>query len=159
MLGRVRHPAADRAQPFSCRPAKSVHAMSEMTDDQFLGALVTYDFVTRFPHVGWISDWSSDDQYPDGFRYKVLTVRHEPERKIEVVVVMEEANGNKIERARLEVAADAFDKNARSLVAKLAARFEIEFEEDDLSDVRTAEEFDKRTEEIGWREWKPPLNG
>ncbi len=133
--------------------------MSEMTDDEFLGALVTYDFVTRFPHVGWISNWSSDDQYPNGFRYKVLTVRHEPECKIEVVLVMAETGGNKIERLRFDVAADAFDKNVRSLVTKLAARFKIEFEEDDLSDVRTADEFERRTKELGWRDWKPPLNG
>jgi hypothetical protein len=133
--------------------------MSEMTEDEFLGALVTYDFVTCFPHVDWISNWSSDDQYPDGFRYKILTVRHDPERKIEVVLVMEEVSGNKIERLRLDVAADAFDRTVRSLVAKLAVRFEIEFEEHDLSDVRTADDFDKRIEELGWRDWKPPLNG
>lgn len=133
--------------------------MPEMTDDEFLGALVTYDFVTCFPHVNWISNWSSDDQYPDGFRYKVLTVRHEPERKIEVVVIMEERSGGKIERARLDIAAETFDKHARSLVAELAACFEIEFEKDDLSDVKTAEELEKRIEELGWREWKPPLSG
>ena len=130
-----------------------------MADDEFLGALVTYDFVTRFPHVGWISNWSSDDQYPGGFRYKILTVRHEPERKIELVLVMEETSGSKIERLRLDLAAESFDKNARSLVSKLEARFKIEFEKDDLSDVRTAEEFEKRIAEVGWREWKPPLNG
>jgi hypothetical protein len=132
--------------------------MAELTEDEFLGALVTYDFVNRFPHVGWISNWSSDDQYPNGFRYKVLTVRHESERKIEVVLVMEEADGNKIERLRLDVAAGAFDKTVRSLVAKLAVRFRVEFEEHDLSDVRTADEFDERVEELGWRDWKPPLN-
>ena len=96
-----------------------------MTEDEFLGALVTYDFVTCFPHVDWISNWS----------------------------------GNKIERLRLDVAADAFDRTVRSLVAKLAVRFEIEFEEHDLSDVRTADEFEKRIEGLGWRDWKPPLNG
>jgi len=130
-----------------------------MADDEFLGALVTYDFVTRFPHVGWISNWSSDDQYPGGFRYKILTVRHGPEREIEVVLVMEETRGNKIERLRFDVAAEAFDKSVRPLMAKLATRFKIEFEEDDLSDVRMAEEFEKRIKEIGWREWKAPLNG
>ena len=132
--------------------------MSELTDDEFLGALVTYDFVTCFPHVSWISNWSSDEQYPNGFRYKVLTVRHDSAQKIEVVVVMEETGGNKIERVRLDVAARAFDTTMRTLVARLAARFELEFQEHDLSNVRTADEFERRTEELGWRDWKPPLS-
>ncbi len=132
--------------------------MSEMTDDEFLGALVSYDFVTSFPYIGWISNWSADDQYPNGFRYKVLTVHHEPERKIEVVLVMEEVDGSKTERLRLDVAIGSFDKTVRSLVAKLGNRFKIEFEEQDLSDVWTADEFDKRIEELGWRDWKPPLS-
>jgi hypothetical protein len=132
--------------------------MSELTDGEFLGALVTYDFVTCFPHVNWISNWSSDDEYPKGFRYKVLSVRHDPGCKVEVVVVMEEADGGKIERVRFDVATHAFDRNARSLVANLAARFKLDFEECDLSDVRTADEFAMRIEELGWRDWKPPLN-
>jgi hypothetical protein len=132
--------------------------MPELTDDEFLGALVTYDFVTRFPHVSWISNWSSDDEYPKGFRYKVLTVRHDPGCKVELVVVMEEADGSKIERVRLDVATQAFDRNARSLVEKLASRFKLDFEEHDLSNVRTADEFDTRIEELGWRDWKPPSN-
>src|SRR4030095_12286451 len=135
MLGRTPRPGARML--LQAR----VHPMSEMTDDDFLGALVTYDFVACFPHVGWISTWSSDAQYPNGFRYKILTVRHDPERKIEVVLVMEEVSGNMRWRLRLDVAAGAFDRTVRSLVAKLAVRFKIEFEEHDLSDVRTADEF------------------
>jgi hypothetical protein len=132
--------------------------MSELTDDEFLGALVTYDFATCFPHVSWISNWSSDDQYPNGFRYKILTVRHDPRCKIEVVVVMEDADGGKIERVRLDVATEAFDRIVRSLVAKLAARFELDFEEHDLSDVRTADDFETKIRDLGWRDWKPRCN-
>jgi len=72
---------------------------------------------------------------------------------------MEQPGGRKTERLRFKVTVDGFSNAVRSLVAKSGNRFAIKFEEQDLSGVRTANQFEKKIEELGWRDWKPPLNG
>ena len=54
--------------------------------------IINLDFEHTFPHIFWTSGWDAS-----GFRYKVLSVRHERGGGFEVVLVHESRNGSKIE--------------------------------------------------------------
>jgi hypothetical protein len=121
-----------------------------MRDYESTAAIVTIDFRTRFPHKYWVSSWSKDEQYPQGFRYKLLSVRPEPDGLIELVVVLEEASGAKTEMKRLDVSPSALDRTAATFTEGLGEEYDIEFTELDLTKVRTEREFERRVKEAGW---------
>ena len=112
--------------------------------------IVTIDFRTRFPHKYWVSSWSKDEQYPQGFRYKLLSVRPEPDGLIELVVVLEEASGTKSEMTRLDVSPSALDRTAATFTEGLSEEHGIDFSELDLSKVCSEREFERRVKEAGW---------
>jgi hypothetical protein len=56
---------------------------------------VHLDFERTFPHVLWTSDCGVDHDYPDGFRYKVLTIWPGPRGNFEVVLLHETRSGAK----------------------------------------------------------------
>lgn len=121
-----------------------------MPDYDSTTALVSIDFTTRFPHKYWVSSWSKDEQYPQGFRYKLLSVRPEPAGLIELVVVLEEASGAKTEMSRLDVSSSALDRTAITFTDGLSEEYKIEFTELDLTKVRTELEFERRVKAAGW---------
>jgi hypothetical protein len=121
-----------------------------MSDYDSTDALVSIDFSARFPHKFWVSSWSRDEQYPNGFRYKLLSVRPEPSGPIELVIVIEEVGGAKTEMSRLEVSPSAFDRTASTFVEGFTESYGIEFTELDLSNVRTAREFERLVSLSGW---------
>ena len=121
-----------------------------MRDYESTAALVTIDFRTRFPHKYWVSSWSKDDQYPQGFRYKLLSVRPEPDGLIELVVVLEDASGAKTEMSRLDVSPSALDRTAATFTDGLGEEYDIDFTELDLTMVRSEREFERRVKEAGW---------
>ena len=115
-----------------------------------MSALITLDFVRRFPHRFWISQWTSDEHYPDGYRYKVLSARTEPEGPIELVVVLEERSGDKTELKRIDVSRDAFDRTAEIFLSGLEETYDLDFEEVDCTAVRHAEQFERMVAAAGW---------
>jgi hypothetical protein len=116
---------------------------------------VKIDFARYFPHKFWISDWSEDDQYPDGFRYKVLGVRDEGQQVVELVLLLEAQSGEKQEMHRVQVKMAAADGYARVFVDGLSEEHGLDFEEQDFTGARTAEEFDKAVAAYGWSGQEP----
>jgi hypothetical protein len=117
--------------------------------------IVKLDFARYFPHKFWISDWSEDDEYPEGFRYKVLGVRDEEEQAVELVLLLEERNGSKQEVHRALVKVAAADGYARVFVDGLEEEHGLDFEEQDFTAVRTAEQFDRAVTTYGWSGREP----
>ena len=113
------------------------------------------DFAKFFPHKFWVSDWSDDDTYPDGFRYKLLSARDEEKAVVEMVLLVEEDDGTKQEMHRAEVKVPALDGYARVFVRGLEEEHGLSFEEQDFSAVRTAEEFERALEAYGWSGAEP----
>jgi len=126
-----------------------------MSESSQQPGFVRIDFVRYFPHRFWISDWSEDDQYPDGFRYKVLGVRDEDKQVVELVLLLEAQGGKKEEMHRAQVKIAAADRYAHLFVDGLAKEHGLDFEEQDFTDVRTVEEFDQTIAAHGWSGHKP----
>lgn len=118
--------------------------------DSTLG-IVVINFETTFPHKFWVSSWSNDDQYPDGFRYKLLSVRSEPDNQIELVLLLEEPSGDKSEMTRMDVAASAFDRTAATFIDGLADEYGLEFDEVDATHTRSLSEFEGVVIKAGWQ--------
>lgn len=120
--------------------------------------LVSLDFERFFPYKFWVSDWKKDEEYPAGFRYKLLSVRDEQENQIELVTVMEEPGEIKTERDRSTFPPEAFEKFIPSYLAKLKETFGIEFALTDVSDIRSVEDWQGVSKGEGFRPWnKKPL--
>ena len=117
--------------------------------------LLVLDFKTRFPHKFWVSSWASDQSYPDGFRYKLLSARDEAADTVELVLVLEEPGALKTEMSRLSSSLEAFDRVASTFVNGLSESYLLEFSLLDLTTVRSPEEFERTAAESGWREWSP----
>jgi hypothetical protein len=133
------------------RHRKWRHHQPDMTSD----GLLSFDFVDVFPHKFWVSDWSSDSQYPDGFRYKVLSARREPENVIQFLVVLQQRSGDKEILSSLDINASVFDRAASKFVNGLAKQHGLDFEEQDFSSCRTLEAFDAEAARMGWSMTKP----
>lgn len=112
--------------------------------------IVVIDFTSRFPHKFWISSWSMDEQYPSGFRYKLLSVRPEPDGPIELVIVLEDSTGAKTEMSRLDVDQSALDRMSAVFLQGLTEEYGLDFELLDFSHVRTSHEFERQAAAAGW---------
>jgi hypothetical protein len=110
---------------------------------------VNLDFEYTFPQVFWISGWGRDKEFPDGFRYKVLSLRHVPGGDFEVALIHETRDGRKTELQRWSVPPDKFDASD-AMIQMLEQKFFVKFDRVDMSAVRTFEEFEARSREIGW---------
>ena len=106
---------------------------------------VHLDFEQTFPHVFWTSGWDAN-----GFRYKVLSVRHEPDGAFEVVLLHEARDGSKTELQRWSVPADKFGASA-DMIQMLEQKFSVTFDRVDMTSIRTFEDFETRSREIGWQ--------
>lgn len=113
-------------------------------------AFVSLDFETYFPHKYWLSSWARDEQYPEGFRYKLLSVRSEADDLIQLLVIIEEISGVKSEMTRLDVSSSALDQTAATFTEGLSEEYNIEFTELDLTKVDTEPEFEQLVEAAGW---------
>jgi hypothetical protein len=117
--------------------------------------LLEFDFVDLFPHKFWISDWSADAQYPDGFRYKLLSSRCESRDVIQFLVVLLQRSGDKEILSSLDVATSVFDQVAARFVTGLAEKYGLDFEEQDFSSCRTHAAFASESRARGWA-WSDP---
>ena len=118
-------------------------------------ALVSIDFVKRFPHRFWFSSWSKDAEHPTGFRYKFLSVRPEPTGLIEFVVALEQRGGAQTEVNRLEVSAAAFEKTVAIYVDGLTESGNLVFFAVDLTRCRNAATLERILGDAGWYEVSP----
>ena len=114
--------------------------------------LVTIDFQDNFPHKFWISNWSRDESYPNGFRYKILSVRNRQTDYIEFLVVLEERSGYKTEMHHADVRSQAFPRISEIFVEGLRDEHNLDFQEQDFSETKTSEEFDVAIKAFGWKE-------
>jgi hypothetical protein len=119
--------------------------------DNASGALLTFDFRCVFPHKTWVSDWAADETYPAGFRYKVMSARHEDNESIELLIVLEHRDGSKNILKHYDVKSTGFDRVAETFVKGLAETHGVNFEEQDFRACRTAEDFEARAVHFGWR--------
>jgi hypothetical protein len=110
---------------------------------------VYFDFKHTYPHVLWSSGWGQDSEFPEGFRYKVFSVRLEPSGEFDVVLIQELKDGSKKEMLRWSVPSDKVDPSA-DVIQKLEEQFGVTFERVDMSNVRTCEEFEARARQVGW---------
>jgi hypothetical protein len=118
--------------------------------------IVSFDFVRFFPHRFWTSNWAKDAEYPGGFRYKILSVRDEDKNTIEAVILREEPGGYKEETNRAPALTPAgFERDLAEIVAEMQRTFGIQFEEHDMSFVRSENEFLECMEDFGWHDWEP----
>ena len=122
-----------------------------MADQSEQPGLIKLDFVRFYPHKFWISDWAEDETYPDGFRYKVLSARDENASTVEIVLLLQARDGTKEEMHRAAVNLAAVDRYTRVFVEGLQSQYGIEFEEQDFSKVRSAEEFEQSVAAYGWQ--------
>lgn len=110
---------------------------------------VHLDFERTFPHVFWTSAWGRDDELPDGFRFKVFSIRHAPAGDFEVVLLQELRDGTKTEMQHWSVPADKFDASTE-MIQMLEERFGVTFDRVDMSGICTFKEFEARSRQIGW---------
>src|SRR5262245_15884617 len=110
--------------------------------------LVHLDFQETFPHVFWTSPWVADPGSHSDHRYKLLTVRHKTALKVQAVLLEEWRDGTKRIIQRFEGPLAVFD--AQDLARNLEQWFNVRFDQVDMREVTTFEEFDVRSREIGW---------
>jgi hypothetical protein len=122
-----------------------------MADESDQAGLLKLDFVRFFPHKFWISSWSEDEAYPDGFRYKVLSARDETVKTVEFVLLLQARDGTKQEMHRAAVGVDGADRYIRVFVEGRESEYGIDFEEQDFSEVRLPKEFETLVAERGWQ--------
>lgn len=121
-------------------------------EDKTPKAFVELDFKNVFPHKNWISSWAKDEHYPDGFRYKLFAVRIVDEDKYEMILILEKANGDKEEMSRFKISPTALGGTCKIFTEGLIKEHGIDLEVQDMSDVKTLEEYDKRVKSYGWKE-------
>jgi hypothetical protein len=115
---------------------------------------VGFDFTQTFPHVFWLSTVAKDNRSPEGFRYKVLTARHEPEMKIELVVLRESLDGEKTKVIHMEAPLEKFGATD-DMIRQLGEDSSVTFERFDMSGLRTFDDFKSRAIEVGWGYYEP----
>lgn len=118
--------------------------------NQDAGALVSFDFIQSFPHKTWISTWSSDESYPGGFRYKLISARHENLAEVELIVLLQQRNGEKEVLKHLDIALSSFESIANTFLEGLAEEHGLAFEVQDFSACRTSESFEGLAKQFGW---------
>jgi hypothetical protein len=121
-----------------------------MTSSDIGIGLVNFDFVRFFPQKFWVSNWATDETYPSGYCYKILAVRDEMERRVELVLIRSQRDGTKEELHRAAVPIGELDEAASVFSVGLAKKFGLDFEEQDFSAVRTLEEFRALSQKYGW---------
>jgi hypothetical protein len=112
--------------------------------------VINFDYERWFPHIFWVSQWTSDDSLPDGYCYKLLSVRDESVGQVELVVLLTERNGYKSEMHRFSVPTEQARSAGRDWAAGLTKRFSLDFEEQDYSAIRTRDDFNVTTQKYGW---------
>jgi len=121
-----------------------------MKHSDISSGLVTYDFERFFPHKSWVSDWATDETYPAGFCYKILSVRDEIDDQVELVLVRAFRDGTKEKLHRASVRIDEADEAANIFSRGLSQKFGLDFEEQDYTSTRSLGQFHVLIQKYGW---------
>ena len=121
-----------------------------VSSEEQKGVLISFDFETSFPYMTWVSTWSSDESYPDGFRYKILSSWTPEKDSVVSVLVLQEGDYSKTEMKRWQGTTEATQKHLSLFISGLEEEYNIDFEKQDFSKVRTEEEFEEIVSEYGW---------
>jgi hypothetical protein len=119
--------------------------------EENLDPLITINFKETFPGIYWISNWSVDESYPDGYRYKILSNVNKESGMADLVVVIEEKDGTKTEMSRLEVEASSLERIGKVFVDGLEKDFGLDFHMQDYTHIETADEYESEIYKNGWR--------
>jgi hypothetical protein len=111
---------------------------------------VVFDFEDTLPYKFWVSTWGSDASFPDGYCYKLLSVRDVKQGLVQFVLLREEREDAKSEQMRHTIKAAKADEAAAHLIGGLSRKFAISFQEQDFSKVRTFEEYQALAVSYGW---------
>ncbi len=114
------------------------------------GALIIIDFIDNYPGIFWISNWSKDEHYPNGFRYKIVSSVNKNTDSAILVVIIEESDGLKTEMTRMEADTSSLKKVGQVFVDGLADEYGLNFQEQDYTHVDTEEMFVIETTKNGW---------
>jgi hypothetical protein len=114
-------------------------------------ALLSFDFARSFPHKVWISDWRTDESYPAGFRYKLLSARHEDLEEIELIILIEHRDGDKEVLKHLDIAAKSFERIVETFISGLAEEHNLNFQAQDFSGCRSVDSFEAAAKNSGWK--------
>lgn len=114
--------------------------------------LAHIDFIRRVPHRFWYSAWFADNEHPAGCRYKLISSRAAASATgpIELVVLVEDADGRAVEANRVEVSEGTFEKTASMYVDGLSENGKLVFFAVDLIKCRSIESFERILAEAGW---------
>ena len=115
-----------------------------------VSVLPTVDLENIYPYLVWTSTEGHDENHPDGFRYKLLSVRSADSRTVEFALIRELTDGTKIVALHARGPLAPFGETATALVSDFSKRFHVEFTRIDLSDVRDLDEFRQRATALGW---------
>jgi len=119
--------------------------------------ILSFDFRHVFPHKTWISNWSNDTQHPDGFQYKLMSARREPENVIAFLIVLQKRSDDKEVLHSSEIPSARFDRVAAIFLDGLAKEHGIDFEEQDFSACRDLITFDAAAFRFGWKSAEPDV--
>lgn len=108
------------------------------------------DYVHRFPHRYWFSTWTTDEEHPDGVRYKLLSARQDSTGPVELVVVAEDRRAKLTVVDRTSVSASAFEKTVAVYVDGLSDSLGVSFFAIDLSRQHTAADTMRILVDAGW---------
>jgi hypothetical protein len=110
---------------------------------------VNLDFISTFPHVFWVSTVTTDNRAPQGFRYKMLTMRREPEMTVDIILLRETVDGRKETLSAKRGPLSTFGI-IDGIVQQLGRDKRVTFERFDFSDVRSYDDFKTKAVEAGW---------
>jgi hypothetical protein len=101
-------------------------------------------------------DWGTDEAYPAGFRYKLLSALNKPADTIELLIILQQRDGSKEVLKHYDVNAPAFDRFVATFVEGLAEKHEIAFELQDFRSCDTLEKFEAHAASFGWLDGGAP---
>ncbi|HSY44023.1 MAG TPA: hypothetical protein VK811_08925 [Candidatus Acidoferrum sp.] len=122
-----------------------------MNDDNQILGIINFDFRHVYPHVFWVSNWISDNAYPDGVAYKILSVRNELLDKAELVLVRFFRDGGKEVLHRAHIPLKEVKEAAHFIINGLSKEFHLDFLEQDFHTARTLDDFHALTSKYGWK--------
>ena len=108
------------------------------------------DFREVFPYLAWLSTEGHSDKYPDGFRYKLLSVRTADAKTVEFALIRVLHDGTEMVALHARGPLEPFGESATALVRDFSRRTGVEFRRIDLTDVRDPETFRAKAADLGW---------
>jgi hypothetical protein len=114
--------------------------------------LPAIDFSEVYPHLIWVSTEVRDRDNPGGFRYKLLSVRHEQIQMVEFVIVRENHLGERARVIHARGPVENFEATSADVLAHLGQNAGVTFDLYDLRDACDLERFRAKLSAFGWEE-------